>query len=264
VGLSSLFLGQVTIAGTTHHTVHKKQMVQQTSLKNSADRQLKTKFQAIMQQNEALKSDINRLTLEKSEWEYRAIAEAKLVQQLQYKLLQRANENAFTTLLGTPSASAMFRRFTIQPFALSHVRLSQRLVLNAFWDPVFRTVKTFKEAGIHKQSVNVNPLWIFMGISAAFILLLLGWVGWHYEKTGFVQRFSDRVSRFSLSKKPEKSIEMAFWDEHSVTTQLNLARVYIDMGESELARTVLKRVLEGGSVDQKKEAEMLLSEFAPT
>jgi len=47
-----------------------------------------------------------------------------------------------------------------------------------------------------------------------------------------------------------------------VTTKLDLARAYLDMGDPEGARSILGEVLEEGNVEQKNEAEALISKLA--
>jgi pilus assembly protein FimV len=47
-----------------------------------------------------------------------------------------------------------------------------------------------------------------------------------------------------------------------VTTKLDLARAYLDMGDPEGARSILGEVLEEGNDDQKNEAEALMSNLA--
>jgi pilus assembly protein FimV len=47
-----------------------------------------------------------------------------------------------------------------------------------------------------------------------------------------------------------------------VTTKLDLARAYLDMGDPEGARSILGEVMEEGNVDQKNEAEELIAKLA--
>jgi len=47
-----------------------------------------------------------------------------------------------------------------------------------------------------------------------------------------------------------------------VSTKLDLARAYIDMGDPEGARSILEEVIEEGGADQKIEAESLISKLA--
>jgi pilus assembly protein FimV len=47
-----------------------------------------------------------------------------------------------------------------------------------------------------------------------------------------------------------------------VTTKLDLARAYLDMGDPEGARSILGEVIEEGNDDQKNEAEALMSKLA--
>ena len=47
-----------------------------------------------------------------------------------------------------------------------------------------------------------------------------------------------------------------------VTTKLDLARAYLDMGDPEGARSILGEVMEEGNDEQKNEAEALISKLA--
>jgi pilus assembly protein FimV len=47
-----------------------------------------------------------------------------------------------------------------------------------------------------------------------------------------------------------------------VTTKLDLARAYIDMGDPEGARSILSEVMQEGSDDQKREADTIISQLA--
>lgn len=53
--------------------------------------------------------------------------------------------------------------------------------------------------------------------------------------------------------------EFDFQDEgDSANTKLDLARAYIDMGDADGARDILKEVLEEGNADQQQLAESML------
>jgi pilus assembly protein FimV len=53
--------------------------------------------------------------------------------------------------------------------------------------------------------------------------------------------------------------EFEFDDEgDSANTKLDLARAYIDMGDEDGARDILKEVLEEGSSDQQQQAQSIL------
>ncbi len=54
--------------------------------------------------------------------------------------------------------------------------------------------------------------------------------------------------------------ELADLDE--VSTKLDLARAYVDMGDPDGARSILDEVIEEGSVDQKSEAQQILAKIA--
>jgi len=57
----------------------------------------------------------------------------------------------------------------------------------------------------------------------------------------------------------EQADELDFLDDNDeVTTKLDLARAYIDMGDNEGAEDILQEVLEEGNIEQKKNAEGLL------
>lgn len=49
-------------------------------------------------------------------------------------------------------------------------------------------------------------------------------------------------------------------DADEINTKLDLARAYLDMGDSEGARDILEEVVEGGNADQQKEAEELMAQ----
>ena len=53
--------------------------------------------------------------------------------------------------------------------------------------------------------------------------------------------------------------EFDFEDEgDSANTKLDLARAYIDMGDSDGARDILKEVLDEGNADQQQKAQSML------
>lgn len=62
---------------------------------------------------------------------------------------------------------------------------------------------------------------------------------------------------YTLSK---KDIEMVA-GEDVVTTQLDLARAYMEMGKNNLAKSILYHVSKQGKPEQKQEAERLLNIF---
>ena len=68
-----------------------------------------------------------------------------------------------------------------------------------------------------------------------------------------------KLDDFDLSM-PDDSNAISTGDEAS--TKLDLARAYVDMGDNDMARSLLKEVLEQGSVGQKSEAQSLLSRLA--
>jgi pilus assembly protein FimV len=47
-----------------------------------------------------------------------------------------------------------------------------------------------------------------------------------------------------------------------VTTKLDLARAYMDMGDPEGARSILDEVMDEGNEEQKREAQDIISELA--
>ena len=51
-------------------------------------------------------------------------------------------------------------------------------------------------------------------------------------------------------------------DVDEVSTKLDLARAYLDMGDNEGTRSILEEVIEEGNAAQKSEAEALLAEIA--
>ena len=68
----------------------------------------------------------------------------------------------------------------------------------------------------------------------------------------------------SLSSEVEtaEDDEFEFDDEaDSANTKLDLAKAYIDMGDEEGARDILKEVVTEGNADQQQQAEKLLGSF---
>ena len=51
-------------------------------------------------------------------------------------------------------------------------------------------------------------------------------------------------------------------DLDEVSTKLDLARAYLDMGDPDGARSILDEVIEEGSDDQKNEAQEILQKIA--
>ena len=49
--------------------------------------------------------------------------------------------------------------------------------------------------------------------------------------------------------------------EEAISTKLDLAKAYIDMGDAEGARSTLEEVLAEGNEEQKKEAQALLDQI---
>ena len=64
----------------------------------------------------------------------------------------------------------------------------------------------------------------------------------------------------SKSEVADTGESVDFGDE--VSTKLDLARAYVDMGDNEAARSLLNEVMTGGNGAQKQEAEMLLKRLA--
>jgi pilus assembly protein FimV len=77
---------------------------------------------------------------------------------------------------------------------------------------------------------------------------------------------SDNVIDFSPPASTEDSSELDGFDElddlDEAGVKLNLARAYVDMGDSEGARSLIDEVLAEGSSRQRQEAEELLKQIA--
>ena len=69
-----------------------------------------------------------------------------------------------------------------------------------------------------------------------------------------------RIVRARSAKKKRKDIEAIAGDD-MVTTQLDLARAYIEMNNKELAKQVLSHAAKQGNVSQQQEAKQLLTEL---
>jgi pilus assembly protein FimV len=60
----------------------------------------------------------------------------------------------------------------------------------------------------------------------------------------------------------EGAIDLSDLDDvDEVSTKLDLARAYLDMGDHEGTRSILEEVVEEGNAEQKAEAEALLAEI---
>ena len=68
---------------------------------------------------------------------------------------------------------------------------------------------------------------------------------------------------FTLDDEDEEDASEGMLDiSDEVTTKLDLARAYLDMGDPEGARSILGEVMEEGNDEQKNEAEALISKLA--
>jgi pilus assembly protein FimV len=68
---------------------------------------------------------------------------------------------------------------------------------------------------------------------------------------------------FTLEDAEEEDVSEGMLDiSDEVTTKLDLARAYLDMGDPEGARSILGEVMEEGNDEQKNEAEALISKLA--
>jgi pilus assembly protein FimV len=63
-------------------------------------------------------------------------------------------------------------------------------------------------------------------------------------------------------EEPEDESEGLLDSADEVTTKLDLARAYIDMGDPDGARSILTEVMEEGSDAQKREADTIISQLA--
>lgn len=80
------------------------------------------------------------------------------------------------------------------------------------------------------------------------------------EKPGITPAEDIKLDDFDLGELPQDSHAISSGDEAG--TKLDLARAYVDMGDNEMARSLLNEVLQQGSGDQKKEAQALLQRLA--
>ncbi|MCG8052218.1 MAG: hypothetical protein JAZ15_13495 [Candidatus Thiodiazotropha endolucinida] len=71
---------------------------------------------------------------------------------------------------------------------------------------------------------------------------------------------SNEADELSLLQSHSENLDLDSTDE--ITTKLDLARAYIDMGDNEGAKSILEEVVGEGSEDQQKEAQELLSNLS--
>jgi pilus assembly protein FimV len=70
------------------------------------------------------------------------------------------------------------------------------------------------------------------------------------------------LDELNIDHEEEDITEGLLRDSDEIGTKLDLARAYMDMGDSDGARGILEEVIEEGSDDQKTEAENLISQLA--
>jgi pilus assembly protein FimV len=74
---------------------------------------------------------------------------------------------------------------------------------------------------------------------------------------------TDEAAAFDLGEELDLEEEMGLPDsEDEVSTKLDLAKAYIDMGDNDGAKSTLEEVMNEGNDAQKKEAEGLLSQIS--
>lgn len=96
---------------------------------------------------------------------------------------------------------------------------------------------------------------IIVGIIVIILLLLIWWAfpGRHFQK----EKAKDDIKK---GHDPDVEGEYDFLgSKEGIPAKLDLARAYIDMGDKEAAREMLKEILEKGNTEQKEEARVLLS-----
>ncbi|MEW8385075.1 MAG: FimV/HubP family polar landmark protein, partial [Candidatus Thiodiazotropha taylori] len=71
---------------------------------------------------------------------------------------------------------------------------------------------------------------------------------------------SNEADELSLLQSHSENLDLDSTDE--ITTKLDLARAYIDMGDNEGAKSILEEVVGEGSENQQKEAQELLSNLS--
>ena len=94
--------------------------------------------------------------------------------------------------------------------------------------------------------------WITMVV---FLTLLL--VALKLEEPADMAR---KIMRSRSAKKKREDIQAIAGDD-MVTTQLDLARAYIEMNDKNLAKQVLDRAMKQGNATQQQEAKQLLTEL---
>jgi pilus assembly protein FimV len=74
---------------------------------------------------------------------------------------------------------------------------------------------------------------------------------------------TDDAASFDLGDEMDLEEDMGLPDsEDEVSTKLDLAKAYIDMGDNDGAKSTLEEVMNEGDDNQKKEAQDLLSQIS--
>ncbi|WP_354009020.1 FimV/HubP family polar landmark protein [Endozoicomonas lisbonensis] len=79
----------------------------------------------------------------------------------------------------------------------------------------------------------------------------------HEEESAGDSAISDSMSDFEAALDDDDDLDFLS-DEDEVSTKLDLARAYMDMGDQEGAREILQEVLDSGNDEQKEEAQTLI------
>lgn len=94
--------------------------------------------------------------------------------------------------------------------------------------------------------------WVTMVVFLTLLLVML-----KLEEPADIAK---KIMRSRSAKKKREEIEAIAGDD-MVTTQLDLARAYIEMNDKDLAKQVLSHAAKQGNVSQQQEAKQLLAEL---
>jgi FimV-like protein len=195
---------------------------------------------ALENTNQQLQIRLNQMSEQQQLWRHEALVQQEKSRELTRQLNEYQSKFLSQTLLSTVSFNQEISRWSLAPFVRSPVLANQPswlLFIHSVWEG--------KEKLFLLWSLGV--LMIFIGIWLWALKV------YKHQTVAKVSR-PDAVILNPLVLDPQK--------KEMLSTQLDLARAYIDMGELQRVPALLREVMQLGDNKQKTEAYLLQKEMA--
>jgi FimV-like protein len=204
---------------------------------------LQSKIAELTKENEQLQSALNHLKAEKKILQHDNLLQWLIIEALQQQAADKPADKTLATVLH------QFRfNHQVKESFLQSVQSGRQILQEQGEDLKNLMIKLLT------QFVSADPLIVSMLGSLIFLFIVLLWAVTRYKKQGLPQSPQAPITAEEVQEEIESEDIMA--------TKLDLARVYIDMGEHNRARNILKNVLQNGDKAQQLEAQTLLKELA--